>query len=179
MLIYPLHCRLPPTLFKMWLFSDGQGNFDPLRLLWSETPFNRSSTQQLKLILSLPTTASVQRFRLKVKALPSCQSCWQSAELKAPSNADDQCEWLAANGFHSHFYERRGVSSVSHRDRNGSLFPLKKIMTFSKLSYFCLYSSGIFGEPLCGSPFKISHTVILAALLWSGELTWICNGIPQ
>lgn len=104
MLIYPLHCRLPPPLFKMWLFSDGQGNFDPLRLLWSETPFNRSSTQEFKLILSLPTTTSLLRFRVEAKALPSCQSCWQPAELKALSNADDQCEWLAANGLHSHFF---------------------------------------------------------------------------
>lgn len=44
MLIYPLQCRLPLPPFKMWLFSDGQGNFDPLRLLWSKTPSNRSST---------------------------------------------------------------------------------------------------------------------------------------
>lgn len=58
MLIYPPHCRLPPpSLFKMWPFSDGQGNFDPLRRLWSETPFNRSSPIEFKLILSLATTA--------------------------------------------------------------------------------------------------------------------------
>lgn len=147
MLIYPLHCRLPPTLFKMWLFSDGQGNFDPLRLLWSETPFNRSSTQQLKLILSLPTTASVQRFRVKVKALPSCQSCWQSAELKAASNADDQCEWLAANGFHSHFYERQGVSAVSDWDRKGSLFPFNKIMEFANDLICVCIPLAFFAEP--------------------------------
>lgn len=94
MLIYPLHCRLLPPPFKMWLFSDAQGNFDPLRLLWSEAPFNRSSAQEFKLILSLPTTGSPQRFGVKVKALPHCQSCWQPAQLKAPSNADDQWDSL-------------------------------------------------------------------------------------
>lgn len=162
MLIYPLHCRLLPPPFKMWLFLDGQGNFDPLRLLWSETPFNRSSTQEFKLILSLPTTASLQRFRVEVKALPHCQSCWQSAELKALSNADDQREWLAANGLHSRFYERRGVGSVSY---------FKKIMKFANY-IICSCIPLAFAEPLCGSAFKISNTVILA-LLWSSELAWI------
>lgn len=94
MLIYPLHCRLLPPPFKMWLFSDAQGNFDPLRLLWSEAPFNRSSAQEFKLILSLPTTGSPQRFGVKVKALPRCQSCWQPAPLKAPPNAADQRDSL-------------------------------------------------------------------------------------
>lgn len=94
MLIYPLHCRLLPPPFKMWLFSDAQGNFDPLRLLWSEAPFNRSSAQEFKLILSLPTTGSPQRFGVTVKALPRCQSCWQPAQLKAPSNAADQRDSL-------------------------------------------------------------------------------------
>lgn len=127
----------------MWLFSDGQGNFDPLRLLWSETPFNRSSTQEFKLILSLPTTASLQRLRVEVKALPHCRSCWQPAELKALSNADDQCEWLAPNGLHSHFYERQGVGSDSYWDRNCSLFPFKKYMKFANNIICFAYSSGI------------------------------------
>lgn len=33
-------------------------------------------------------------FGVKVKALPHCQSCWQPAQLKAPSNADDQRDSL-------------------------------------------------------------------------------------
>lgn len=109
MLIYPLHCRLLPTPFKMWLFSDAQGNFDPLRLLWSEAPFNRSSAQEFKLILSLPTTGSPQRFGVKVKALPRCQSCWQPAHLKAPSNAADQRDSVLMGGANTVAWRRKGL----------------------------------------------------------------------
>ncbi len=140
MLIYPLHCRLLPPPFKMWLFSDGQGNFDPVWLLWSKTRFNRSSTQQFKLIQSLATAASLQRFR----ALPSCQSWWQPAELKALSNADDQCEWLAVNGLHSHFLEWRGGGIArSHTSRLKHFFIFfKENYRVCKLSYLLLYSFG-------------------------------------
>lgn len=134
MLIYPLHCRLPPPSFEMWLFSDGQGNFDPLRLLWSETPFNRSSMQEFKLILSLPTTAPLLRFSVEAKALRSCQSCWQPAELKALSNADIQCKWLAANGLHSHFFQCvcvEGDVCLILKDSGSSLFLFKKIIQFA------------------------------------------------
>lgn len=165
MLIYPLHCRLPPPPFKMWLFSDGQGNFDPLRLLWSKTPFHRSSTQEFKLILSPPTTTSLLGFGVGAKALPSCLSCWQPAELKALSNADDQCEWLTANGFHSHFFQGVGGCLILW-DRNSSLFPFMRIMNFAN----CVVCSCVplaFAETewqpaLCGSPFKVCLTVILA-----------------
>lgn len=81
MLIYPLHCRLPPPSFKMWLFSDGQGNFDPLRLLWSETPFNRSSMQEFKLILSL-------------RPQPLCWDAQSKLKLfEAARDADSQQSW--------------------------------------------------------------------------------------
>lgn len=143
MLIYPLHCRLPPPPFKMWLFSDGQGNFDPLRLLWSETPFNRSSAQELKLILSLPTTASLQKFGVKAKALPSCQSCWQPAELKALSNADDQCEWLAANGLHSHSLSSGGWALSHTLGQERFFISFQGNDEVCKLSYLLLYSSGV------------------------------------
>lgn len=101
MLIYPLHCRLPPPALEMWLFLDGQGNFDPLRLLWSITLFNRSSAQEFKLILSQANTAPLLRFPVKAKAPQNCQSCWQPAELKALSCADLHCKWLTANGLQS------------------------------------------------------------------------------
>ena len=127
----------------MWLFSDGQGNFDPLRLLWSETPFNRSSTQELKLILSLPTTVSLQRFRVEAKALPSCQSCWQPAELKALSNADDQCEWLAANGLHSHSLSSGGWALSRTLGQERFFISFQGNYEVCKLSYLLLYSSGV------------------------------------
>lgn len=79
MLIYPLHCRLPPPSLEMWLFLDGQGNFDPLRLLWSITRFNRSSAHEFKLILSQTSTAPLLRFPVKAKAPQNCHSCWQLA----------------------------------------------------------------------------------------------------
>lgn len=156
----------------MWLFSDGQGNFDPLRLLWSETPFNRSSAQEFKLILSLPTTAPLLRFRVEAKALPSCQSCWQPAELKALSNADDQCEWLAANGFHFFWGGWDGVE-IGLKDRNSSLFHLEKIMKFANY-LVCSRLLLVFAETewqpaLCGSALKVSLTVILAAPFWGSE----------
>lgn len=94
----------------MWLFSAGQGNSDPLRLLWSETPLNRSSKQEFKPTLSPPTRAPVLRFRAEAEGLPRCQVCWQHAELKALSNSNDQCHWLAANGLHSPTFWRGGAA---------------------------------------------------------------------
>lgn len=160
------HCPAP---FKMWLFSDGQGNFDPLRLLWSKIPSNRSSTSEFKLILSLPTTSPLLRFRVKAKALPSCQSCWQPAELKAVSNADDQCEWLTANGLHSCFFCVCGGKGLSHT------WVLEQFFIFiffqenyevCKLSCLLSYSSGFCWDRMTTCfmrlSFKVSLTVILA-----------------
>lgn len=128
----------------MWLFSDGQGNFDPLRQLWSETPFNRSPTQEFKLILSLPTTTSLLRFRVEAKALPSCQSCWQPGELKALSNADDQCEWLAANGLLTLFFffwseGMVGVSLLHSKTGTFLYFFTSKLWSFQMILFALVF----------------------------------------
>ena len=165
MLIYPSTLQICPRLplQKMWLFSLGQGNFDPLRLLWSETPFNRSSAQEFKLILSPPTTAPLLRSRVEAEALPSCQSCWQPAELKALSNADDQYQWLAANRLLSSFFWRWGVGSVFYlRTRAVLHFHIKKIMTFSNyLVCSCISTEAFCRDKMTACSVRLSVNQLL------------------
>lgn len=151
------------------------GCFDPKSL--PTDPLHESS----KLILSLPTTTPLLRVRVRAKALPSCQSCWQPAELKAVSNADDQCKWLSANGLHSHFFLCVGMGGPFHTTYL-FLFSFEKIMKFAN-DPVCSCTLLAFAETewqpvLCDSPFKVSLTVILA-LFWGSELARIRNGTSQ
>lgn len=73
------------------------GIFDPQRLL-TDPPHTSSNwfCHCRPLLLCWDSQS-------KPKALRSCQSCWQQADLKALSYADVHCKWLAANGLQSHF----------------------------------------------------------------------------
>lgn len=189
MLIYPLHCRLPPPSFKMWLFSDGQGNFDPLRLLWSETPFNRSSMQEFKLILSLRPQPLCWDAQSKLKLFEAArvadsQQSWKHF-LMLTFSASDLLLMGCTPIFFQCVYVEGDVCLIL---KNSSfLFLFKKIMQFANYLvcacisdfFFPFFSETDWHPALCGSPFKVSPTMILVALFLDSESVRLHSGTPQ
>lgn len=189
MLIYPLHCRLPPPSFKMWLFSDGQGNFDPLRLLWSETPFNRSSMQEFKLILSLRPQPLCWDAQSKLKLFEAArvadsQQSWKHF-LMLTFSASDLLLMGCTPIFFQCVYVEGDVCLIL---KNSSFFiSFQENYAVCKLPCLCLYFRfflSFFSETdwhpaLCGSPFKVSPTMILVALFLDSESVRLHSGTPQ
>lgn len=169
MLIYPLHCRLPPPSFKMWLFSDGQGNFDPLRLLWSETPFNRSSMQEFKLILSLRPQPLCWDAQSKLKLFEAArvadsQQSWKHF-LMLTFSASDLLLMGCTPIFFQCVYVEGDVCLIL---KNSSfLFLFKKIMQFANYLVCACISDFSFLFFL-----RQTDTLLYVALLLKSLLLW-------